>query len=75
MDAGAPHQPLHLAGDQHEPERQDQRAGQRAEDDGGIAPGPAISGVASGKTEMSAFASASAVSSAVVDVPPEGRSP
>jgi hypothetical protein len=38
-----------------------------------IAPGPAIKGVARGNTEMSCFATASAVSSRVVVVPPEGR--
>jgi hypothetical protein len=38
-----------------------------------IAPGPAIKGVASGNTEMSSFSTASAVSSLVVVVPPEGR--
>ena len=36
-----------------------------------MAPGPAISGVASGNTEMSGLAVASARSSAVVVVPPE----
>ena len=38
-----------------------------------MAPGPAISGVASGNTETSGLAAASARSSAVVVVPPEAR--
>ena len=38
-----------------------------------IAPGPAINGVAIGKTEMSRFPIASCCSSSVVDVPPEER--